>query len=117
MIVADFTRSAYGFKLRIEGHSGYSDGGEDIVCASVSGMFYALCGYLLNFKKGCFKVNEIQSGLAEIECDESCEPYLQLTCLGLWQVGCEYPENLKVNIDAWSWRMNPPCVRYGNKTH
>ena len=112
MIVADFTQTAKGFRLRIEGHSGYSAGGEDIVCASVSGIFYALCGYLLNFKMGSFKVNEVKSGLADIECDKSCESYLQLACLGLWQIGCEYPENLKVNIGAWRWRMNPPSVCY-----
>ena len=114
MIVADFTKTAKGFRLRIEGHSGYCRGGEDVVCASVSGIFYALCGYLLNFKKGSFKVNEIKSGFADIECEECCEDFLQLACLGLWQIACEYPENVKVNIEAWRWRMNPPSICYGH---
>ncbi len=112
MIVADFSRTEKGFRLRIEGHAEYGERGKDIVCASVSSIFYALCGYLLNFKKGSFRVNAIQSGLADIECDEHCEDYLQLVCLGLWQIACQYPENIRVNIAAWRWKMTPDCVRY-----
>ena len=114
MIVADFMKTDRGFRLRIKGHADYDDGGRDIVCASVSSVFYALCGYLLNFRKGSLKVNAIESGLADIECGEDCESYLQLACLGLWQISCEYPQNIRVNIDAWRWKMTPDCVRYAH---
>ena len=108
MIVADFSRKRGGFRLRIEGHAEYGKAGEDIVCAAVSSVFYALCGFLLNFKKDTLRVNEIESGLAEIECGDECEDYLQLTCLGLWQIAATYPQHVKVNIGAWEWRMVPP---------
>ena len=45
MIVADFTRTSRGYKIRIEGHALYAKEGEDVVCSAVSGIFYALCGY------------------------------------------------------------------------
>ncbi len=114
MIVADFTKSSRGYRIRIEGHANYSDEGEDAVCAAVSGIFYALCGYLLNFKKGSFDVLSIGCGLADLECGEDCEASLQQACLGLWQVACQYPEHVKVNIDAWRWRMCPPGASCDN---
>lgn len=107
MIVADFLKTEYGFHLRMEGHADFSVDGEDIVCAAVSGIFYALCGYLLNFKEEKFKVNAINRGLADIECKPECEEALKQVCLGLWQIACMYPENLRVNIGAWNWKMSP----------
>lgn len=106
MIVADFSRKKDGFNLRIEGHAEYGRVGEDIVCAAVSSIFYALYGFLLNFKKDTLSVKGIESGFAEIECGEECEEYFKLTCLGLCQVASEYPAHVKVNVGAWNWRMN-----------
>ena len=105
MINADFTRSKNGFKLRIEGHAQHGAEGEDIVCAAVSGIFYALCGYIINFRPGSIKVNALESGLADIECGSDCEDQLQLTCLGLWQIASTYPSHMKVGIGAWNWKM------------
>lgn len=107
MIVADFSRNENGFRLHIEGHAEYSVSGKDIVCAATSGIVYALCGYLLNFKKNLFKVNAIESGLFDIECCSDCEDYLQLACLGLSQIAREYPENICVKIGAWDWKFVP----------
>lgn len=115
MIVADFSRKKGGFRLRIEGHADYGGGGEDVVCAAVSSVFYALCGYLLNFKRDTLRVNGIESGLADIECGDECESYLQLACLGLWQIASEYPEHVMVKIGAWNWRMNPPVYKMNGK--
>lgn len=37
MITAEFSRGQAGFRgLRVSGHSGFADAGEDIVCAAVS---------------------------------------------------------------------------------
>lgn len=110
MIEVDFSRTEKGFRLHIEGHADYGDSGDDIVCAAVSGIFYALCGYLLNFKKDSIHVNAIESGLAEIECGRECEDYLQLACLGFWQISITYPDNVRVNNRAWRWRMNPDGI-------
>ena len=107
MIVADFSRIPSGFRLHIEGHAEYSGDGKDVVCAAASGIFYALCGYLLNFKRESLKVNVIQSGLADIECGVDCEDYLQLACLGFYQLSMEYPLNVAMLNRAWAWRMVP----------
>ena len=105
MIDADFLRTQNGFKVRIAGHAGYGDEGEDIVCAAVSSIFYALCGYIVNFKPGSIKVNALESGLADIECGFDCEEQLKLACLGLWQIANTYPGHVKVGICAWNWKM------------
>ena len=111
MIRAVFTKRLNGYRLRIEGHANYGKTGEDIVCSSVSGIFYALCAYLLNFKRENLKVNAIESGLADIECGEEGEGAMQMACLGLWQISCQYPEHVAVEIGAWRWRMNPPIFK------
>lgn len=108
MIKADFLKNDEGFKLRIEGHSDYAECGKDVVCAAVSGVFYALCGYLVNFKHDSFHVRAFESGLVDIELDEDCESFLQLACLGLWQIALKFPSNLTVNNKAWLWRMSSP---------
>lgn len=110
MIDVDFSRTKNGFRLHIEGHADYGKSGNDIVCASVSGIFYALCGYLLNFKRDTLRVNEIKSGLADIECGLECEDYLQLACLGFWQIAMSYPEHVRLKNRAWRWRMNPDHI-------
>ena len=105
MIIAEFSKNKNGFHVLIEGHAGYSEAGKDIVCAATSGIVYALCGYLLNFKKESFKINSIETGRLDIECLTDCEDYLQLACLGICQIALEYPENVSVNIDAWNWKF------------
>ena len=106
MIVADFSRNEKGLRLRIEGHADYSSG-DDIVCAATSGIIYALCGYLVNFMQGSFAVKCLDEGCADIECGEDCESYLQLTCLGLFEIARAYPENMAVINRAWAWKMLP----------
>lgn len=116
MINIDFQRKGDNVRLRIEGHAGYSEHGGDIVCASVSSIFYAICAYFYNFKRDSIRVNEIQRGLADIECGSDGEELLKLACLGLWQIACEFPGYVRVNIGAWNWLMKPSSVRYMNIT-
>ena len=106
MIVADFSRNEKGFRLHIEGHAEYSSS-EDIICAATSGIFYALCGYLYNFKRDSVRVNCLDNGCADLECGEECESYLQMTCLGLFEIARAYPENIAVINRAWAWKMLP----------
>ena len=107
MIVADFSKNKNGFHVLIEGHANYGEAGKDIICAATSGIVYALCGYLLNFKKGSFRINYMERGRLDIECSADCEDYLQLACLGIYQIALEYPDNICVKIGAWNWTMMP----------
>ena len=105
MIIADFSRSKQGFKVHIEGHANRATDGGDLVCAAASGMFYALCGYLFNFKRDSLKINRLECGLADLECGPECEDYIQMTCLGFYQLAMSYPENVAIINRAWAWRM------------
>ena len=105
MIVADFSRTLSGYRLHIQGHAEYATEGEDIVCSAVSGLFYALCGYLVNFRRDDVRVKRIGNGVVDLECGAECESYLQLTCLGLFQISRKYPLNVAVINRAWAWKM------------
>jgi uncharacterized protein YsxB (DUF464 family) len=106
MITAKFTKNESGIRLTIDGHAGYSkDGCDDIVCAAVSGIFYALCGYLSNLKKKNYLLNSAEAGYADVECGYDGEEAMKLACIGIWQISLSYPECVRVNNSAWDWRM------------
>ena len=53
-------------KLTIKGHSGYSEYGSDIVCASVSSMSIITINAILKYDSESLKYNE-EDGLLEID--------------------------------------------------
>ena len=107
MIKASFSREESGLRAIICGHAGYSESGADIVCAAVSGIVYAMLGYLAN--SGAYlKINSIGSGVADIECDPSGEEAMKLCCIGLIQIALTYPGTVSVDSMAWGWRIKPP---------
>lgn len=55
MIEITYSRNNGGHRLEITGHSGYAPHGQDIVCAGVSAIAYALCGYLAESGALCRK--------------------------------------------------------------
>lgn len=105
MIKASFYEDNERLRLTIDGHAGYRIGGADIVCAAVSGIFYALIGYLHNLKKNDFSINAVRDGYADIYCNKSCEEALKLTCIGLIQIEITYPGYVEVNNHLWNWRV------------
>ena len=107
MIRADFSRDESGLRLKLCGHAGYSFCGGDIVCAAVSGIFYALLGYLANMDAG-LKINALSSGIADIECGLVGEEAMKLCCIGLIQIALTYPGTVSVDSVAWNWRVDSP---------
>ena len=107
MITADFYREGERLRLTISGHAGYSDGGDDIVCAAVSGIFYALTGYLANFGGG-LDIRAVSSGFADIECSPCGEEAMKQACIGLLQMQASYPEHVGVENRIWRWTINAP---------
>ena len=105
MIRADFTRKDGRFRLILSGHAGYSEGGADSVCAAVSGLFYALVGYLSNVKKEGLVIRSMASGSGDVECSEEGEEAMKLAFIGLLQIALGYPDHLSVNNRAFSWRI------------
>ncbi len=107
MIKAEFFRADERLRLRLCGHAGYADGGEDIVCAAVSGIVYALLGYLAN--SACsLKINRLGSGIADVECGEGGLEALKLACIGLIQIELTYKGCVKVSNSLFNWRVGEP---------
>ena len=105
MIVADFVKNDCWYRLTLNGHSGYFQDENDDVCAAVSGIFYALCGYLTNMKSKGLTINSMSPGCGDVQCSFEGEEAMMLTCIGLMQIMLTYPENLSVINRAFNWRM------------
>ena len=103
MITADFYKENDTLRLCVSGHADYAESGGDIVCAGVSGIVYALIGYLAN--SGIYlKINSLRSGCADIECSQRGEEALKQTCIGLIQIQVTYPGCVSVKNQLWNWR-------------
>ncbi len=109
MISAEFSRNKEGYSLRMSGHAGSPSEGGSIVCAAVSGMFYALLGYIINECRSV-KINEVRSGSADIECSPDGESAMKLTYIGLLQIAATFPESISVKESVWSLKVNRPLA-------
>lgn len=105
MIRAHFYRDGESLRMTIDGHAGYGRLGNDVVCAAVSGIFYALMGYLRSFKRDMINIRTVEYGHADIICDSECEEALKLACMGIFEVALTYPDHVKVENELWNWRM------------
>ena len=110
MIHAGFFKEENTLRVIISGHANYAPHGEDIVCASVSTLFYSLLGYLRTVSKSRLKVVKIQSGYAEITCDITCEEFLRMTCIGILQVCEQYPQCVTLHNNVWKSRLTTKCA-------
>ena len=107
MINIEFSRTGESLSLKMCGHAGYSESGSDIVCAAVSGIFYALIGYLANESQG-LSIGRISSGEAEISCLPDGEQAMKLAYIGFLQIGLSYPGTVKIRESVWNRRVSTP---------
>lgn len=107
MIKIDFSRRGGSISLKMQGHAGYSRGGADVVCAAVSGIFYALLGFLANEESG-LEVGAIASGDVEIECAEEYESAMKQAYIGFLQIAMTYPGTAQVSESVWGARVGAP---------
>lgn len=105
MIDAGFFKEEDGFRVIIAGHAGYAPEGQDIVCASVSTMLYAMIGYLSTLKGSGCQVHKIQKGYAEISCSALGEEALRMACIGILQVSEQYPQHVRLHNEIWKSRF------------
>ena len=110
MINADFTKKDGRVRLILSGHAGYAHDGSDIVCAAVSGLFYALVGYLMNLKNEGLIIRSIASGRGDVECSLEGEEAMKLACIGLVQIALQYPAHLSVHNGAFPWKIGEVIV-------
>jgi uncharacterized protein YsxB (DUF464 family) len=101
MIRVNYLRKDDTHKLSVQGHAGWSQHGNDIVCAGVSAISFALLGYLHN--AGC-DIAEAQadSGNLLIECsgDKLVAGAFDMAMVGYLQIAKKYPQHVDVYIAA-----------------
>lgn len=77
-------------RITVSGHAGHAPVGQDIVCAAVSALTYALAGYLE--ETGQAARSDIRRGYADIEGAEGCGAAFALVRCGMEQLAAAYPD-------------------------
>ena len=85
---------AGGKRLVVQGHAGYGPAGQDIVCAAVSALVYALAGVLQ--EKGQLARGDIREGYADITGAGDCAREFALVRCGLEMLAGQYPESVEI---------------------
>ena len=99
MIEAFFDEKDGRFSLFVNGHAGYAEVGQDIVCSAVSCLVCALAGYIRNECDGA-KIHALRSGIASLECGADGEDAMRMTYIGLLQLALTYPGIVSVKGDV-----------------
>jgi len=85
-------------RLTADGHAGYAPRGQDIVCAAVSALLFALIGDLQQ-RPNALRQLDIQPGHVVIAGgEEDCLASFSLTVEGLRQIAMRYPAFVAVTI-------------------
>lgn len=101
MINIDFRVGDHEYDLAIQGHAGYSDAGNDIVCAGVSAIAYTLLGFLDRISDDIESTSaQVKSGDLRVKCKggEKTALAYDMAMIGLQQIAMKYPRHVKVNI-------------------
>lgn len=82
--------------LSLDGHAS----GNDAVCAAVSGLVFALAGYLTNLETAQGLEISLDSGKARIRCTGGERIYtaFELVVIGLRQIEQQYPNLVRVEF-------------------
>lgn len=103
MVKASYeSRDGY-YRLALDGHADYKAAGEDIVCAGISALVYALMGFLeINRDKTSHQHIEYESGKVRIFAvgNEIIGGAFQMALTGLEMIANGYPKHLSVNITS-----------------
>lgn len=91
-----------GYHLKASGHAGYAKpGNDDIVCASVSTIFYTLANYLEYI--GAEDLESTDQEDFKIDCkalfhDKAVHTSFRMMVFGLQLIAEQYPDNVTVNV-------------------
>lgn len=101
MIRVNYLREGDTHKLSVQGHAGWSQHGDDIVCAGVSSISFALLGYLHHAKSDIAEA-QADSGNLRIECSggELVAGAFDMAMVGYLQIAKKYPQCVDVYIAA-----------------
>ena len=88
-----------GYHLKAEGHAGYATKGDDIVCASVSTIFYTLAYYLEQIGAEDLVGSDEDDFIIECKAlfqDEAVHTAFRMSVFGLSLIAEQYPDNVSV---------------------
>ena len=88
-----------GYHLKAEGHAGYAIKGDDIVCASVSTIFYTLANYLEQIGAEDLVGSDEDDFIIECKAlfqDEAVHTAFRMSVFGLSLIAEQYPDNVSV---------------------
>ena len=101
MIIASYDRNGDTHILSVNGHAGYAHKGEDIVCAGVSAIVYALIGWLENNAEDTQFVS-IDEGNGEVivscDGDDKTATAFYMAAIGIEQIANTYPAHVTIDI-------------------
>lgn len=101
MINIEFRVSDNEYDLSIQGHAGYSDSGNDIVCAGVSAIAYTLLGFLNRIEYDIEGTSaQVKSGDLRVQCKggEKTAQAFDMAMIGLQQIAMKYPRHVTIHI-------------------
>lgn len=102
MTTVRYTITEERHELAIFGHAGYAKAGEDIVCAGVSAIGYALLGFLRNSTEAKGLSTLVEGGNLCISAkggDRVCAAF-EMAYIGLAQISKTYPQYVDCHIIA-----------------
>lgn len=87
--------------LRVSGHAGYAAHGEDIVCAGVSAITYALLGMLENNDQ-LTHGRRLTSGDVDIAADrtDKTDAAFEMAMIGFGMIAAKYPQCVSIHISG-----------------
>ncbi len=102
MIRVEYECEKRTHKLKVEGHAGYSECGNDIVCSAMSAISYALVGFLENTDTR-YICEDMECGYLELSCPKGkdADAAFKMALIGYMQVEKQYPRNVEVILPTW----------------
>lgn len=102
MITVYYAREGDEHELTITGHAGYAAHGQDIVCAGVSAIAFALLGYLEECEDEIDDLEGpvVENGRVYICCTgkEKTANAFRMAVVGLRQIADSYPDHVDIQI-------------------
>jgi uncharacterized protein YsxB (DUF464 family) len=100
MIEITYSRKDGGHRLSLKGHAGFAECGQDIVCAGVSAITFALLSYLELV--GAQHKKDMRSGYTICCCERNqhTDIAFSVAITGLELIAGSYPENVSVTNNA-----------------
>lgn len=101
MIRINYFQNGNTHKLAVSGHAGYSNHGNDIVCAGVSTLTLTLLAFLMSLQ-GAEVEQTVSSGDVTIECtgEGQVQTAFDMALTGYLHISAQYPQNVEVYFAA-----------------